>query len=67
LADVQAGLRFFTDGRLQYQGVAYGLEISAGLQYGSTEAIQVFGVYDLKMVEVWRPYVKVAITAGSHL
>jgi hypothetical protein len=67
LADVQAGLRFFTDGRLQYQGVAYGLEISAGLQYGSTKAIQVFGVYDLEMVEVWRPYVKVAITAGSHL
>ena len=66
-ADIQAGMRFFNNGRLQYQGVAYGLEISAGLQFSDTKEVQTFEAYDLELVDVWRPFVRVAITAGTHL
>ncbi len=65
--DAQVGVRVFPEGELQYRGVAYGLEVAAGLMYNNTSDLDRFEGYELVLLEVWRPYVRVGVTAGSIL
>lgn len=65
--DIQAGVRFFPNGRLQFQGVAYGLEVSAGLLFKDLADSDRYGTYELELMETWLPYVRIGVTAGSHL
>jgi hypothetical protein len=66
-ADALVGVRFFPEGMLQYDGVSYGFEVGLGLMFNDMDDVSMYDGYVLELVEVWRPYVKVGITAGSHL
>ncbi len=59
------GVRLFTDGRFQYGGVAYGLELSGGIMFTDVQAID--SMYQLSYTERWMPYVRIGLTAGSLL
>lgn len=59
------GLRFLPEGQVQYDGVAYGLEISAGVVFADTAKLE--SGYDLELTDTWAPYVKIGFTVGSHL
>jgi hypothetical protein len=62
VVDANVGFRFFPDGQISFQGVAYGIEISGGLQYSDMQ-----GVEHLVLAEGWTPYVRFRFTAGGQL
>ena len=64
--EVAAGLRLFNKGELQYAGSAYGFELSGGLVFSATDNVK-GSAYDLKLTEMWRPYVRFGLTVGSLL
>ena len=63
--DGAVGVRFFPHGQVQYDGVAYGLEISGGIMFADTRGL--VSAYVMELVDMWTPYMKVGITVGSHL
>ena len=62
VADATVGLRFFPEGQITFQGVAYGVELSGGLQYSDMN-----GVEHLILAEGWTPYIRFRFTAGGRL
>ncbi len=68
VVDASAGFRFFPDGRLHYQGAAYGVEVSFGARFSDTDrVIQASESYDLQFTDRWRPYVRVGLTIATGL
>lgn len=63
VANANAGVRFFPDGRFEYQGVAYGLEVSFGVMFNDTTNL----ISELKLAERWLPYMKIGVTASMRL
>lgn len=65
-AEAKVGLRLFDQGEFQYNGSSYGLEVSTGMTFSITDGIAESG-YNLKMTQMWQPYVRLALTVGSFL
>lgn len=63
--DAAVGLRFFTDGQLQFNGVAYGLEVSGGLFF--TDSHDFGSEFDLELTQRWMPYVRIGVTVGGAI
>lgn len=63
--DAAVGLRFFTGGQLQFNGVAYGLEVAGGLFF--TDSHDFESDFDLELTQRWMPYVRVGVTVGGAI
>ena len=63
--DADVGVRFFTGGQLQFNGVAYGLEVAGGLFF--TDSRNLGSEFDLELTERWVPYVRVGVTVGGAI
>jgi hypothetical protein len=61
--DPAIGLRLFNDGELQYDGVAYGLDLSGGLIIGLKD----FSDKNLELSDNVTFYFRVGFTIGSSL
>jgi hypothetical protein len=66
--ELSGGLRFLQQGDLQWSGVSYGVELSAGVMYLDNRDLpeSVEGV-ELLASERWQPVVRVGVTMGSSL
>jgi hypothetical protein len=63
--DADVGVRFFAGGQLQFNGVAYGLEVAGGLFF--TDSRNLGSEFELELTESWVPYVRVGVTVGGAI
>lgn len=68
VVEANAGFRFFPDGRLNFQGAAYGLEVAFGVRFSDTSRVIQTSQYDnLELTDQWVPFVRFGLTIATGL